>query len=111
MSTPGELVHVQLAQQDRAGAPEALGDGGVVIRDPVLQHLAAGRGPRSAHGHVVLQTHRHTVQRTEVVAGAEHRIRGTRNTARLVREDGDVGREAVIHGVDAREARLDEFER
>ena len=65
----GELVHVRLAGDDRAGLVEALSDVGVVGADEALEDAAAGgRGP-ALGDHEVLERDRDPEQRRQVRHG------------------------------------------
>ena len=59
----GELVHVGLAEDDRAGLLESFRDGGVVRRVPALQDAAPARGGHPGGGEDVLDRDRDARQR------------------------------------------------
>ncbi len=95
-AAPCELVHVGLADEDRARLAQPGGDGRVGIGHPIAEHLAARGRARAAHGDVVLQGDRNAVQRPEAVPGRDHDLGGFRDLQRLFLEDGDV---CTQHGV------------
>ena len=110
-AAPGELVQVRLADHDRALALQARRHRRVLVRDPVGEDLAAGRGRLAGDCDVVLDGDRHAVQRAEAVAGGDHRVRGRGDLPRGLAVDRDEGPQTVVERADAREARVDELHR
>jgi hypothetical protein len=65
----GELVHVELAEHDRAVGPEIGGDGGFVARLEAVEHVAAGLGVHALGGVEILDAERDAFQRAGRPAG------------------------------------------
>ena len=85
----GELVHVQLAEQHRAGVAEPGDDGRVVLRHEVGQDLRASGGPDPGGVVQVLQRDRDPVQRPPVLPWLDLTLRPPRRRERRVRQHRD----------------------
>ena len=107
----GELVHVELAEEDRAGVGEPRHDRGVRGRDPVGQDARAGGGLDSARAVEVLEGQGHSVERAQ---GAARHHRGLGRPRRLdgrLRRHREVRLELAVGGGDPVEVRLDHLDR
>ena len=100
-----QLVHVGLAENDRAGVEQSLHGRRVFLRDEVAQRGRA-RGVRQArHVHVVFDDQRHAVQHALRRAGGELGIRAPRRLQRGRAVEGDERVEVAV-GLGAREIGL-----
>ena len=96
----GELVHVGLAHDDRAGLLQPLGDRRVVRRVPALQDARAAGGRHADGGEHVLDRDRDARQRAERLALPRRSSTSARLGQRAVRGDVQEGVHAVVDGGD-----------
>ena len=106
----GELVHVRLAEDDRAGGVETLDHRGVVGADEIVEHLrAAGRQPACGAEDVLLRERnpgeRPGFARRALLVGGPGLREGP------LRVDGDVGPDFRIDPLDAVEVEPNQFDR
>ena len=88
--TIGELMHIQLAQQDCARLPETVGNGAVLFGDEVVEYPGAGGGADARRVVQVLQGYGQSVQGAAVVAFLNVRFSPAGRGASLLRQQGDV---------------------
>ena len=105
----GELVHIELAQGDGAGAREPRDDSGILVGHPVGEKPGAARGLHAFGAVEILESHGHPVQRSERGARLHGGLRGTGRGQRGVAHHGDVRPELAVESRDAVEMRLDDL--
>jgi hypothetical protein len=106
-----EVGHVRASEGHGAGVAHALDRHRVGRRHEVLQCLAAlGRGV-ARDVDIGLDGERHPVQRSERTAGLARGVGAVGLTQDLVGSDLNHRVERTVHGVDAREVRLDDLSR
>ena len=105
----GELVHVQLAQEDKAGLSELGDDGGVVRWDVTLQNAGGAGGLHAAHAEDVLQPDGHPFPSPPSFAGLGIYRRGCGQGSLLVYQE--VRLHGAVHDSDAAQVGLRELRR
>ena len=105
----GELVHVGLAQHERARVPEVGGDGGFVRRLEAVEYPGAGLAAHPAGAEEVLDRERDAFEQAPL-ASREARIGGIRVGARGIEGLGDEGVE-IAPGFDGRDMRVGQLAR
>src|SRR3989442_14840630 len=63
-----DLVHAELAEQDRTRLAQLADDGRVLARDPVLENAGSGRGTGALSREEVLHRNRDSMQRAAIPA-------------------------------------------
>ena len=107
----GELGGHGLPHHDAAGCAQALDDGHIEIRHPVLVDLGAERGSLALGGRQILDRDRHAVERPERLL-RHHRPFGLpRLGERLLRIGETEGVERTVHLLNAGETVLHRFDR
>ena len=104
---------VGLAEEDPAGALDALGEDAVVVGHEVLEgaHAAERARPAGFVVEQVLHGRRHAVQRAELGAGHDRLLGCARSLARILEAEVDEGVEIGIARLDARDRRVDGLDR
>ena len=97
----GELVHVELAQQDGTRLGQARRDGRVRVGHPVCQDAGAAGRADAARQHQILQRDGNPVQRPAVVSAGDLPLRRGRGGQRLPRQDRDVRQEIPVGSLNA----------
>ena len=97
----GELVHVDLAEHDRARVPQVLRDGRFIRRNEVRQDAAAGRGAHALGAEQILDGERQAFERTGF-AFRETRVGALRHGERAFGRlrDERVERARILDGLD-----------
>ena len=86
----GELVHVELAEHDRAVGPEIGGHGRLVDRLEAVEDVARRLGVDALGAEQVLDAERHAFERPRL-AGGDARVRLGGHGQRLLRRLDDIG--------------------
>ena len=107
----GELVHIQLAQQDGPRRPEAGGDGAVLGGHEGVVDAGAGRGSDSARVEQILEADGNPVQRPAVAPGADVALGLARRREGLVGQEGDERVEYRLRSPDAGKMGFDNLDR
>ena len=107
----GELVHVELAQDDCARRLEPRHHLGVLIRDAVREHRARRRRQHPRRIDVVLQRDRNAVQRTAPPAPRQLRLERPRALDGALLGHRHEGVELRVQTPDARDVGLHEIQR
>ena len=97
----GELGQVGLAQQDSSGPLQICDSRGVLVGKEVGHEPRADGGPDSPSPDLVLDRHRDSVHRAEILAPGDGPLRLLGSGHRLVAGDGQVRVELEVEGIDA----------
>ena len=108
--THGELVHVRLAEEDRAVAQQVGTDGAFIRRHERVEDAAAGGGAHALGAEQVLDRQRNAGERRELAA-RECRIRRIGLRQRALAGHRDEGIQPRIERIDRREMCLGQFAR
>ena len=107
----GKFVHREFAGHDGAGVGKVFNDAGIVGRDEVGEHFAAGGGTDAVGAEDVFVRHRDTVQRAEGLAFGAAGVAGVRCGAGMGKGRGEVGVERRVVLFNARDVVIAEFAR
>ena len=104
----GELVHVELAEHDRALVPQVLRDGALIGRRELAEDVGAGGGAYALGAEQVLDAEGRAFELAALALG-QLRVGGFRHVHRLVGCDDDIGVEGGVRLVDLRQEGLRDF--
>ena len=93
---PGELVHVEFAQQNCPGFIESGHDGRIALRSMISENLRATRQTYAFHREEVLECDRNAVQRATILPADDFLFSGARRRQRFVSEDRQVGEIVIV---------------
>ena len=106
----GELVHVELAEHDRAVVPEILGHGQFVGWLEAVEDVARRLCVHALGGEQILDAERHAFERPPLPARQAF-VGSARHVARLLRRHHDEGVQERIGGLDRRKIGIRQFQR
>ena len=106
----GELVHIQLAQQDGPGLAESGGHSAVLGGYEGVEDAGAGGGADAASVEEVFQSHGDAVERAAVAPGADVALGLPGGGQGLVGQQGDEGVQPRLGGSDTGQVGLDDFD-
>src|ERR1700691_3124678 len=89
----GELVEIELAEQDGPGLAQARPYGGIKVRNEFVEDFRAAGGQHAACVAKILERDGDAVKGAAPVAGDDFGLGVARGGARVVAIDGDVGEE------------------
>ena len=91
----GELVHVELAQEDEAGLPQLRDHGGVIGGHVAFEYPRGAGGLHALHAQHVFETYRHPVPREPLTLRLGIDRAGGAERARLIHSQ--IGLHRAVH--------------
>ena len=107
--THRELVHVQLAEHDRASIPKVLRDRRFIGRLEAVEDVRARRGADALRAIKILDAERDAFERADILACGEALVRLPGGVHRLVRRDEHERVQRLVARLDGGKASLGEF--
>ena len=87
----GELRHVELPQQDSAGCFELRDDGGILIRDKVLEYGGPTRSTNPFRIELILRRERNAMQRPAILTSGYSVLRLAGSLSSLIMTNNEIG--------------------